>query len=99
MILFLLHIAIIYSIFAPAKRNKKNKCKTNMIMIKQEIIQKLRKDSVLLTKVSAELGKPFPTVKSWVQRESSRLQEYSVLKVLAKILGQEIEDLVENESC
>ncbi len=64
-------------------------------MIKQEIIKKLKEDSVFLTQVAAELGKPFPTVKSWVQRESSRLQEYPVLQVLAKLLDKEINELVE----
>ncbi len=63
-------------------------------MIREEIIRKLKEDSVLLTKVSAELGKPFPTVKSWVQRESSRLQEYPVLQVLARLLEKEISELI-----
>ncbi len=83
---------------ASIKRTKENNFK-NVIMIRQEILEKLKTDSVLITKISAELGKPFPTVKSWVQRESSRLQEYPFLKVLAEMLGKEIEDLVEDKSC
>ncbi len=64
-------------------------------MIRQEILEKLKTDSVLITKIAAELGKPFPTVKSWVQRNSTRLQEYTFLKVLAIMLEKEIEELVE----
>ncbi len=64
-------------------------------MIRKEILEKLKTDSVLITQIAAELGKPFPTVKSWVQRGSSRLQEYPFLKVLAIMLEKEIEELVE----
>ncbi len=64
-------------------------------MIRKEVLEKLKTDSVLVTKISAELEKPFPTVKSWVQRESPRLQEYPFLKVLAIMLEKEIEELLE----
>lgn len=63
-------------------------------MLKKEIMKKLREDSVFLTRVSAELGKPFPTVKSWVQRDSSRLCEYPVLEVLGKLLNKEICEII-----
>ncbi len=63
-------------------------------MIKEEIIKRLEEDSVLLTRIAARLEKPFPTVKSWVQRKSSRLQEYPFLQVLSELLEVDIPELM-----
>ncbi len=50
-------------------------------MLKQEIKEKLN-DTVFLTQLSAKLGKPYPTVRSWVVRNSSKLFHFVVQTVL-----------------
>ncbi len=63
-------------------------------MLKREVLQKLKEDNVFLTKVSAELGKSYSTVRSWVYRDSSKLNEIAFLQVLAKLLNKNINELV-----
>ncbi len=66
-------------------------------MLKKEIKDRLKKDSLLVTKFATALEKPYPTVRSWVYRDSSKLLEYPVLSALAKLLGVSIEELMEDE--
>ncbi len=63
-------------------------------MLKREIKEKLREDNVFLTKVSAELGKSYSTVRSWVYRDSRKLTEIAFLQVVAKLLNKNVNELV-----
>lgn len=66
-------------------------------MIKTKILEKLKADSLLLTQYSAKINKPFPTVKSWVHRQSSKLTEFKHLHALAELLDVQIKDLIDYE--
>lgn len=62
--------------------------------LQEEILNKLKTDNVFVTKLSVELGLAYPTVKSWVYRDSKKLLEYPFLSVLAKMLNKDVCNII-----
>jgi hypothetical protein len=85
----------VFLIFAEHYKVAKN---TNMAKMKSEILEKIENDIDLFAIVAKALDLKPASLPSTLKRNGSNLNQYSIVKLVADYLGQNPEDLLEEDT-